>query len=245
MKHLQQYFFCPLNTVLYRLNKVCLLLWIMTISCLAQSEPGALAAKSLTEPQEIPWNKVRDHKLQQCLEGIAEKNSWVAAADFTEIKCHSKKIKVVDGIDQFTHVTSISLYNNAIEAFPAYAFPLLRSLNLAKNEMTSLDIRHYPALEDLYLFKNKLHTLHISALPLLSQIKANSNKISNFSYEDLPTLEKVYMFDNAMEHIDIYSLPKLKYMDVRQNPMPDELYEEMDDMNGVTILHDGNADDWN
>ena len=48
-----------------------------------------------------------------------------------------------------------------------------------------------------------------------------------------------------MEHIDIYSLPKMKYMDVRQNPMPDELYEEMDKLKGTTILHDGNADDWN
>jgi hypothetical protein len=31
---------------------------------------------------------------------------------------------------------------------------------------------------------------------------------------------------------------------VRHNPMPDELYEDMDALPGVTILHDGNADDW-
>lgn len=99
-------------------------------------------------------------------------------------------------------------------------------------------------MEEVFAFSNKLTSFELDNLPKLKQIKANSNQLTQFSYKALPELEKIYLFDNLMEMIDIYNLPSMRYMDVRQNPMPDELYEKMDALSGVTILHDGNAEDW-
>ncbi|VUD66709.1 Internalin-A [Thalassocella blandensis] len=210
--------------------------------CMSLPALTTFAAEDKTK--HSPWKKVEDREFNACLEATAKKHKWYKAEDFLTIKCHSKGIKDVVGIEQFSRVKSISLYNNDLTQFPHASFPALTSLNLAKNKIAHFELENMPTLEVLYVFKNNLSALHLTNLQALSQLKANSNRIVDFQYSSLPKLEKVYLFDNAMEHIDIYSLPSMKYMDVRQNPMPDELYEEMDDMKGVTIWHDGNADDW-
>ncbi|WP_086930388.1 leucine-rich repeat domain-containing protein [Agarilytica rhodophyticola] len=188
---------------------------------------------------------IKDGKLRQCLEKIGKKNNWQTPSQFTEVVCHNKNIESLEGLSHYKNLVKISLHKNKINIFDGNNFSALRTLNLGRNTITTINLQSLPELEELYLFKNKITSLSLKNLPKLKKLKANSNLITEFSYQALPELNKIYLFDNEMEHIDIYSLPSMKYMDVRQNPMPDELYEEMDELNGITILHDGNADDWN
>lgn len=188
--------------------------------------------------------KVADKNLQNCIDKIAQSKKWTRAEDFTSIKCHSKNIQSLEGIDKFRNVTMLSFHKNKIAEVDIAGFDLLEHLNLARNDLSTLTLTNLPALRDVYVFGNKLTRFELADLPELEQLKANSNELLQFTYKDVPSLEKIYLFDNQLETIDIYNLPSMKYMDVRQNPMPDELYEEMDVMKGVTILHDGNAEDW-
>ncbi len=187
---------------------------------------------------------ISDPKLRQCIHAIATKNNWQRAEDFTAIKCHNKNITHLDGLEHFVNLETLSLHKNEIKMIDIRPLSKLKRLNLARNKIKTLTLSNLAHLSEIFVFGNPLTRLDIQNLPKLKKLKASGNKLTLFQYNELPALEKIYMFNNEMEDIDIHSLPSLKYMDVRQNPMPDPLYEEMDKLKGVTILHDGNADDW-
>ncbi len=189
--------------------------------------------------------QVSDANFKQCLVALAEKNSWANFDAVTKIECHSKNISLVDGLEKFPQLQSLSLYNNQISKASLKNIPNLRQLNLAKNALTVFELENLPALEELFIFNNKLAALELKNLPKLKLLKANENQFLTFIYSELPELEKIYIFNNLIVNFDIYHLPKLRYMDCRQNPMPDKLYDEMNEQKGVTFLHDGNAKDWN
>ena len=187
---------------------------------------------------------ISDANLQKCLTDLAQKNNWTTVEAVTKIECHSKEISAIDGLEKFTQLQTLSLYNNQISVLSLKTFPNLRHINLAKNSLTSVDLAELPALEELYIFNNKLVDLKLANLPKLKLLKANENQLLTFTYSELPQLEKMYIFNNKMVDFDINHLPKMRYMDCRQNPMPAKLYDEMNVMKGVTFLHDGNAKDW-
>lgn len=189
---------------------------------------------------------IKDKELQICVQELAQKNQWNRPTEVTEIKCHSKGIQSMAGLEQFKNLQSLSLYNNKLQQvdIELTSLPRLTHLNLARNNVTQLTIADVPHISKLYIFDNRLENLTLSNLPELNVFKANNNSIEDFTYSQLPRLEKVYIFNNKLETINIYDLPKLQYMDCRQNPMPDSLYDEMDKKNDVTFHHDGNAEDW-
>lgn len=187
---------------------------------------------------------VSDTNFKQCLIALAQKNNWLSVDVVTKIECHSQNIAVVDGLEQFTQLQSLSIYNNQLTQVSVKNLPHLRHLNLAKNSLKSIELVGLPALEELYIFNNKLTGLSLNNLPALKLLKANENQLLTFTYSELPELEKIYLFNNKIVTLDIYHLPKMRYMDCRQNPMPTKLYDEMNALKGVTFLHDGNAKDW-
>lgn len=187
---------------------------------------------------------VADPNLTTCIQTIARKKGWRTAESVEALTCHGKKIKSLVGIEKFSNLKRLSLHKNQIVQADVSALKKLEHLNLARNQLANLKVQDLPQLKQMFVFGNKLTTLTLKNLPQLALIKANSNQLTSFNYTQLPSLKKIHIFDNQLEDIDIYHLPKMIYMDCRQNPMPDPLYEEMDEMNGVTILHDGNAEDW-
>lgn len=187
---------------------------------------------------------VSDTNFKQCLIALAQKNNWSSLDMVTKIECHSQSITVVDGLNQFPQLQSLSLYNNQITQVSIQNLPGLRHINLAKNSLKTIELTGLPALEELYVFNNKLTDLALNHLPKLKLLKANENQLLAFTYSELPELEKIYLFNNKIVTLDIYHLPQMHYMDCRQNPMPTKLYDEMNALKGVTFLHDGNAKDW-
>lgn len=185
-----------------------------------------------------------DPALKSCVEKAARKQGWQRAEQVTELRCHSLDIASLQGLEIFSGLQTLSLHNNDISEINVEAWPQLEVLNIAKNKLTRLELSNLSKLSEVYIFGNQIERLSLENLPKLTQFKANSNGMRNFSYQGLPAVSKIYLFDNELEMMDIYQLPSLSYMDVRQNPMPDELYEEMDKLKGVTVLHDGNEEDW-
>lgn len=200
-----------------------------------------LLSSAVTQALDLP---LTDTNFKQCVQELAQQKNWQSVAEISSIECHSKNILSLAGIEQFSGLQKLSVYNNQLTQVDINRLPNLRHINLAKNKINQVAFSELPMLEELYIFGNKMTALNLTGLPALKLLKINDNRIVQFTYKDLPALEKIYMFNNVMEHVDIYHLPAMKYMDARQNPMPDPLYEEMDKLTGVTFLHDGNAEDW-
>lgn len=188
--------------------------------------------------------QVRDKALRLCIEEHLTTHTAGGLKELTGIKCHNLGIKSLVGIEQLIGLTHLSLYKNEITELPALLPEHLEVLNLAANHLKQASFKGLKKLKKLYLFRNQLTELSLENLTSLQELKANNNVLVTMEMMDVPELEKVYLFDNQLEDIALAPLSALTYMDVRHNPMPDELYDEMDELPGVTILHDGNADDW-
>ncbi len=203
---------------------------------------GLLCTPLLAADWQLP-----DPQFARCVDEQAASHHWQQAAQITELNCNSRGIESIDGVLQFSHLRSLSVYNNKIKQLKLQGLAELESLNLANNQLEQLqpdNISNLPALQTLLIFNNQLKQLQLHNFPRLISVKGNNNQLLDFSYSNLPLLEKIVLFNNKMPTIDFEHLPALKIMDVRQNPMPNSLYDAMNKKVGVTFMHDGNAADW-
>jgi protein phosphatase 1 regulatory subunit 7 len=188
--------------------------------------------------------KIADKALSECIAAQANKYDWKVVEDVHTLKCHSMDIRSIEGLNTLTQLKSLSLYNNKLENLDLREFSQLEHLNIANNKLRTISLVNLSHLHTLYLFKNKLVTVDFTGLQKLSKIRITNNQLSSLDISPLISLEKAYFFDNKLEELIVKGLPKLKFIELRQNPMPDEVYDRYDALDGITIVHDGNADDW-
>lgn len=185
-----------------------------------------------------------DLALAQCVKTLAEQNHWQSNDQITKLKCHGKGIKKVDDIVNFPQLSYLSLFNNNIVEADLSSLTQLKYVNLANNKLADIKLNNLSHLETLYLFKNKLTTIDFSGLTALKKVRATNNRLNKLDISPLKSLEKAYFFDNKLKDLIVKGMPKLKFIELRQNPMTDEVYDRYDELDGITIVHDGNADDW-
>lgn len=194
---------------------------------------------------ELSSISLRDESLQSCVQAEAAKKGWAYAGDVTALNCNGKGISQVDDIKAFPNLEKASFFRNKIVEAQITELPMLEHLNLANNRLESIDISGADKLGELYLFNNKLSDFDATGLAALKKLRINENKLESIKLENLEALEKVYLFDNQLPDLDLSTnLPKLSFVDARSNPMPDEVYDYLDSLEGITIPHDGNAEDW-
>lgn len=198
----------------------------------------ALNAKPLSE---IEW---RDSDFKACVMQQAAQQGWTDSTEFSELKCHSSNIHSPIAIRYFTELRKLSLYNNDIVELDVRNLTQLESLNVASNQLKVLLVEGLGELTELYAFRNVLTTIDLSGLTKLTKMRLMQNQLKTLDITPLIALQEGHIFDNELTTLSIAGLNQLKFLDVRQNPMPDELYDKFDQQVGVTISHDGNADDW-
>lgn len=187
---------------------------------------------------------IEDDALQTCIVQSMTKHGFSQAEQLIELKCHNKGIGSVSGIEAFANLESLSLFGNSITSADLTALKKLKHINLANNNLIALQINSLNNLETLYLFKNKLTTINFEGVDSLTKMRIMQNKLEVLDISPLQSLTEAYLWDNQLEDLQITGLDKLEFLDVKQNPMPDELYDFFDQQSGITISHDGNADDW-
>jgi len=188
--------------------------------------------------------KLVDKALTACITAQAKQYDWQVVDDIHTLKCHGMKITSIGGLQKLTQLTSLSLYNNKLKSIDLRDFSQLEHINIANNKLHSIYLTNLAHLQTLYLFKNKLTTIDFTGLSQLSKIRITNNQLSSLDISPLTSLEKAYFFDNKLEELIVAGIPSLKFIELRQNPMPDEVYDRYDALEGITVIHDGNADDW-
>ena len=186
----------------------------------------------------------KDGSLSNCITTLAKKRNWQTTDTIKKLQCHGMHIKSLEGLEALTSLEYLSLYNNEIKTTDLTTLNNLHYLNIANNKLQSIKLNGLSQLKTLYLFKNKLKKINFTGLKQLTKIRITNNKLTQLDISPLISLEKAYFFDNKLEDLIVTGLPKLKFIELRQNPMPDEVYDRYDALEGITIIHDGNADDW-
>lgn len=229
----------PSLHISFRLVMCCTLLFISVVS----TKTLALDAPEIESPR-IEAPKIHDPSLQICISKAMLKAQLTEAHALRKLKCHNKAINNVAGIEHFTGLEHLSLFGNEIRNADLRKLKNLKHINLAKNQLNQLKITGLSQLEALYLFKNELTSISFEGLGALQKMRIMQNKLNKLDISPLTSLEEAYLWDNQLEDLQITGLGKLVFLDVKQNPMPDELYDFFDEQEGITISHDGNADDW-
>ena len=173
-----------------------------------------------------------------------------------EINCSKNKVECIKFLatrqPAFQYLKSVNLSENKIKAVSEIEAPLLKSLNLAKNEIASCaafkghsnietfelrrnllvdckgisDMCH---LTELYLAENKLTSLEgLSNLPNLTKLSLRQNEFVKFEHPlDLPKLEYLNLRENKVESLDevakLNTLKALKTFNMLGNPIADDL----------------------
>lgn len=212
-----------------------LFIWLVNIN---------ISYANLTLDLAFDLTKITDKKLAVCLTQQAKEQHWKKLSDVIAIKCHGKEIANIAGLERFSNLEKLSLFNNKLTHVDLHTFKKLKHINIANNKLIRINIIGLSQLQSLYLFKNKLTTVNFKGLSQLKKIRITNNKLKKIDISTLISLEKAYFFDNKLEDLIVTELPKLKFIELRQNPMPDEVYDRYDALEGITIIHDGNADDW-
>jgi len=196
------------------------------------------------QAQPIKQLIIGDNSLSHCIQEQAIKNHWQEIRDIRILTCHGLNIIDLKGLELLSNLKKLSLFNNKLTQVDLRNFGQLEYINIANNRLKSININGLKKLQTLYLFKNNLTTISFTGLTQLKKIRITSNRLSSLDISPLISLEKAYFFDNKLENLIISGLPKLKFIDLKQNPMSDEVYDRYDELEGITIIHDGNADDW-
>lgn len=211
-------------------------LWLLgTLVCLACFSASVYADELVG---------VEDSALKKCILLNTEKSSVNNYKQLKSLKCHNKGIQSLVGIDVLENLESLSLFSNRISSADLSKLKLLNHVNLAKNTLVFINIEGLSKLKTLYLFKNKLSSIDFSGVISLEKMRAMENQLTILDISPLKSIQEIYLWDNQLEDLQITGLNTLTFLDVKQNPMPDKLYDFYDEQAGITIVHDGNAEDW-
>ncbi len=217
---------------------------VFAVTILVTTLVSALMVLNVKASMTIEQLNFKDASLSKCITTLTKKNNWQNIDTIKKIQCHGMHIKSLEGLEALTSLEYLSLYNNEIKTTDLTTLNHLYYLNIANNKLQSIKLNGLSQLKTLYLFKNKLKKINFTGLKQLTKIRITNNKLTQLDISPLISLEKAYFFDNKLEDLIVAGLPKLKFIELRQNPMPDEVYDRYDALEGITIIHDGNADDW-
>ena len=126
----------------------------------------------------------------------------------TELILERKGISDMTGVQYFTQLTKLDLYNNNLTSFDASPLTKLKYLNLGYNKLTSVIVNNNTALEQLYLQNNQLTVLTVYQKSALRTLWIQNN----------PNLTKLYCAHNNLDNLDIYNCTALEDLKCFYNP---------------------------
>ena len=110
------------------------------------------------------------------------------AANATYVAIYEMEISSLEGLQYFTNIELLNIYNTNITAIDLSFYPDLKSLNLHSNQITNIDLSMCPLLESLNLSFNPLVELDVQVTPLLEEIDVYETDLISLDLSNLSHL---------------------------------------------------------
>ncbi len=114
-----------------------------------------------------------------------------------------KNITDLTGIEAFTSITRLILWNNQVSSLDVSSNTALTTLSCGMNQLTSLDLSNNPNLKFLYCQINQLSTLDLSANPLLQILQCQGNSLTSLDLSSNPDLTSLGCDNNQLTSLDL------------------------------------------
>lgn len=174
----------------------------------------------------VDYDLVEDDHLRSCL----EETGFTHIEQFTTVLCFGRNIQNLEGIQQLTALTTVSLDQNPISDYtPLGELPLLSTLSLSNSGISDLSgFPFIPSLLNLTLYDN--HISDIRPLQLNTQLKNLSlynNAISDTSqFQPFIEIESLFLKNNAIEDVTpLASNTMLRALDLSNNQVSEGVIE--------------------
>jgi len=121
-------------------------------------------------------------------------------------------ISDITGIEFFSSLTKLEIYNNQLTTFDVASLVNLNYLDCRVNQLTSLNVNTLINLTHLDCYANDITALNVSSLVNLSHFNCGSNQISTINLASLVNLEFLAAQDLQITTLDVSTLLNLKYL---------------------------------
>lgn len=98
-------------------------------------------------------------------------------------------------------------------------FVNIKSLNIATNMITSIDLSPFPNLIGVICDNNQLTSIDVSMLPLLQSLTCRRNQITDINISGLQHFTYLDCLENQLTSLDVTGLPNLKGLTCQSNPL--------------------------
>lgn len=92
------------------------------------------------------------------------------------------------GINQFTNLTSLSAFNNALTSFQITGLSSLQVIHIANNNLTTLSIQNLSSLKNLSIANNQLTNFSLTNTPNLQTLSCSGNQLTSVDISNFPSL---------------------------------------------------------
>ena len=148
----------------------------------------------------------------------------------TYINVYGKGVENVEGIEYFTELAHLTVWNNNLTYLDVSANTQLTYLDLDNNHVEELDLWDNPLLRTLYCTNNNLEYLDLSNNPELQTLYCNGNKLTTLDLSNNPELTSIGISNQNVSGLHATKRAENDYYEADLGGL--EMYE-YDDEDGV------------
>lgn len=125
--------------------------------------------------------------------------------------------RITKAICTYTNLRTLDLSFNSLDLFNGIKLPRLQKLLLMSNNLTSINLEHFPSIEEVDLAQNAFKEVP-KLTPTLKRLSLDSNKMETFAVSH-PYLEFLSLSSNILTSFDHITLPVLKILNLSRNKL--------------------------
>ncbi len=180
----------------------------------------------MTQSEHLNNTYIPDDNFEQALIDLkldsGTLDNYVLTANiktFRSLDIPGKGITSLEGIENFTALTSLSCWDNQLTSLDVSANTALTDLSCSSNQLTSLDVSANTALTDLSCGKNKLTSLDVSANTALTDLSCGKNKLTSLDVSANTALTGLGCRSNQLTSLDVSANTALTVLSCGENQL--------------------------
>ena len=151
-----------------------------------------------------------------------DKDTYLSDEEIAVVKSinvNSKSIASLQGIENFTSLTSLCCMNNELTALNVSNNTVLTTLECDNNQLTTLDVSKNSALIKLSCMENRLTALNVSNNTALTHLSCSSNQLTALDVSKNTGLNTLRCFINKLADLDMTNNTALEVLNCNSNQL--------------------------